>query len=87
MKKYLYIFKMELMTNFQYIFNILTHFIGTFILLYIFMNLWGYIYSDPDELINNYSLHQMLWYVVFTEVLYGILGGRENEIVDFVGLH
>ena len=77
MRKYLYIFKMEIMANFQYAFNILTHFIATFILLYIFMNLWGYIYSDPNEVINGFSMNQMIWYVIVTEVLWGIIGGRK----------
>ena len=77
MKKYFYIFKMEIMANMQYIFNIVTHFISTFILLYIFMNLWNYIYSDPGEIINNYSLTQMIWYLIFTECLWGVIGGRK----------
>ena len=77
MKKYLYIFKMEVMANLQYFFNIFTHFIGTFILLYIFMNLWGYIYSNPDEVINGFSINQMIWYVIVTEVLWGIVSGRK----------
>lgn len=77
MKKYFYIFKMEVMANLQYFFNIFTHFIGTFILLYIFMNLWGYIYSDPDEVINGFTINQMLWYVTLTEVLWGIVSGRK----------
>ena len=70
MKKYIFIFKSEIMTNFQYILNILTHFIGTFILLFIFLNLWQYIYSDPDKLINGYNMNQMIWYVIVTEVLW-----------------
>ena len=61
MKKYIFIFKSEIMTNFQYILNILTHFIGTFILLFIFLNLWQYIYSDPDKLINGYNMNQMIF--------------------------
>lgn len=77
MKKYLFIFKSEVMSNFQYITNIIVGFIGYFLILYIFLNLWKYIYSDPSELINGYSLNQMIWYVIFTEVIWSVLGGRK----------
>ena len=77
MRKYLFIFKSEVMSNLQYISNILFGFIGYFIMLYIFLNLWGYIYSDPSELINGYSFNQMLWYVIFTEVIWSVLAGRK----------
>jgi len=76
MKKYLFIFKSEIMTNLQYVFNLITGFIGYFILLFVFLNLWQYIYSDPNELINGYSMNQMIWYVVITEILWGSLSGR-----------
>ena len=75
MKKYLFIFKSEVMSNLQYVFNILTSFIGYFLILFIFLNLWQYIYSDPNEIINGYSMNQMVWYVIITEILWGILGG------------
>ena len=48
MRKYIYIFKSEVMSNLQYIFDIMIGFIGYFIILYIFLNLWQYIYSDPN---------------------------------------
>ena len=76
MKKYIYIYKSELMTNLQYTFNIITGFIGYFIHIFIFLNLWKYIYSNPNELINGYSMNQMVWYVIVTEFLYSVLGGR-----------
>jgi ABC-2 type transport system permease protein len=65
------------MSNIQYIGNIVVGFIGYFFMLFIFMNLWNYIYSDPNELINGYSLNQMMWYVIFTEVIWSVLGGRK----------
>jgi ABC-2 type transport system permease protein len=76
MKKYLFIYKSELMSDLQYVFNILFGFIGYFILLFIFFNLWQYIYSDPDEIINGYTMNQMIWYVVITEILWMSLAGR-----------
>lgn len=77
MRKYLYIFKSELMSNLQYLFNILTGFIGYSIILFIFLNLWQYIYSNPNEVINGYTMNQMIWYVIITEILWSILGGRK----------
>lgn len=77
MKKYLYIFKSELMTNLQYIFDILVGFISYIIMIFIFLNLWNYMYSDPNELINGYSMNQMIWYVIITEILWMSLGGRK----------
>jgi len=77
MRKYLYIFKSELMSNLQYLFNILTGFIGYTIILFIFLNLWKYIYSNPTEVINGYTMNQMIWYVIVTEILWSILGGRK----------
>ena len=77
MRKYLFIFKSELMSNLQYVFNILVSFIGYFIHIYIFLNLWEYMYSDPSEVINGYTMNQMIWYVVITEILWMSLGGRK----------
>ena len=31
----------------------------------------------PNELINGYSMHQMVWYVIITEILWMTLGGRK----------
>ena len=86
MRKYIYIFKTELMTNLQYAFDILIGFISYCILIFIFLNLWQYIYSDPNELINGYSMNQMIWYVIVTEILWMSLGGRKlcKKICDDV---
>jgi len=86
MRKYLYIYKSEIMSSLQYVANIFINFIGYFILIFIFFNLWEYIYSNPDELINGYSKSQMIWYVVLTELFWKTLGGRTlcKKIVEDV---
>lgn len=76
MKKYLYIFKSEIMTNLQYTFDLLLGFIGYIIHIFIFLNLWQYIYSNPEELINGYNMNQMIWYVIITEIIWTAVGGR-----------
>ena len=77
MRKYLYIFKSELMSNLQYVSNILVGFIGCLIILFIQFKLWQYIYSDPNELINGYNMNQMVWYVVITEIIWMSVSGRK----------
>ena len=77
MRKYIHIFKSELMSSLQYIANIFISFIGYFIHIFIFINLWDYIYSNPDELINGYSKIQMIWYVIITEIVWSVVGGRK----------
>ena len=86
MKKYLYIYKSEIMSNLQYIFDIIVGFIAYCIMIFIFLNLWKYIYNDPNELINGYSMNQMIWYVIVTELLWMSLGGRKlnHKICDDV---
>jgi len=77
MKKYLFIYKTEVMSNLQYIFNIFIGFIGYFIMMFIFLNLWKYIYSDPNEVINGFTMNQMIWYIIITEILWSTIGGRK----------
>ncbi len=86
MRKYLFIYKSEIMSELQYVFNILIGFIGYVIILFIFLNLWKYIYNDPNELINGYNMNQMIWYVIITEILWSSLGGRKlcRKICDDV---
>ena len=86
MRKYLYIFKSNLMTNLQYIGNITIGFITYFVVIFIFANLWKYIYSDQSKLINGYSMEQMIWYVILTEILWYATSGRKlcNKISDDV---
>ena len=76
MRKYLFIFKSQVMTNLQYISNVFFGFIICLILYFIFFNLWTYIYSDPNEVINGYTMNQMIWYVIVTETLWNVLSGR-----------
>lgn len=86
MKKYLFIIKTQMMSNLQYVFNIVFGFIGYFIMLFILFHLWQYLYSDPNELINGYDMKQMTWYVIITEILWMTLGGRKlcNKISNDV---
>lgn len=76
MKKYLFILKSELMSNLQYVANFLIGFVTFVVMIYIFLNLWQYVYADPNQVINGYTMTQMVWYVCITEILWMSLGGR-----------
>ena len=86
MRKYIYIFKSELMSSLQYVSNLFINFIGYIIFIFVFLNLWNYIYTNPDEIINGYTKNQMIWYIVITELIYKIVEGRKfcRRIIDDV---
>ncbi len=78
MRKYLYIYKATLIENLSYIANILLGFINFFVMMFVFLNLWEYIYSDNTQIINGYTMQQMIWYVLLTEILWY---GSRNKIL------
>lgn len=80
MKKYIVIFKATLIESLQYIMNIILGFITFFIVLLVFLKLWQYIYTDGDHLIAGYSLNQMIWYVIITEIMW--FGSRNKTLTS-----
>jgi ABC-2 type transport system permease protein len=70
MKKYLYIYKATLIENLTYIPNILLGVVNFIVMMFVFLNLWEYIYSDSSQIINGYTMGQMIWYVLITETLW-----------------
>ena len=78
MKKYLYIYKATLIESLSYISNIFLGFINFFVMMLIFLNLWQYIYSDSTQIINGYTMEQMIWYVLITETLWF---GSRNKVL------
>lgn len=80
MRKYFHIYKTTLIESVQYISSTFINFISFFIMIYVFINLWQYVYSDPNELINGYSVNQMIWYVLFGELLW--FGTRNKTLTD-----
>lgn len=58
--------------------NILLGFFTFFMILFVFMCLWDYIYSDSANIINGYSKEQMIWYVIFTEIIW--FGSRNRTL-------
>lgn len=80
MRKYLFIYKATLMESLQYIWNVLMGFVTFFLLIFVFLNLWQYIYSDSDKLIEGYSMSQMIWYVILTEIMW--FGNRNGLLIN-----
>ena len=80
MRKYRFIFKTTLIESLQYVMNIVLGFVTFFIILFVFLNLWQYIYSDSGKLINGYSMNQMIWYVIITEIMW--FGTRNNTLIN-----
>lgn len=78
MRKYLYIYKATLIENLSYVINIILGFIQFFLTIFIFISLWQYIYSDSSQIINGYTLEQMIWYVLIAEILWY---GTRNKIL------
>jgi len=77
MRKYLYIYKSEIMSTLQYVSNILVNCIGYITHIFIFFSIWNYIYDDPGKIINGYSKEQMIWYVIITEIIWIAVSGRK----------
>lgn len=82
MKKYLYIYKTTFLDSIQYISSILFKFIGYFISIFVMFSLWSYIYSDPENIINGYSLSQMIWYILMAEII--TYGSNSSIIINEV---
>lgn len=84
MKKYFHIYKATLNESIQYISSILISFISFFIMMFVFINLWQYVYQDESQLINGYSMNQMIWYVLITEVLW--FGTRNKTLTKQISI-
>ena len=78
MRKYLYIYKSTLIENLSYIPNILFGFINFGVMMFIFLNLWQYMYSDGGQVISGYTIEEMIWYVLIAEILW--FGTRNKNL-------
>lgn len=69
MRKYAVIYRSVLMENLQYAANIAMGFISYIVFIFVFIQLWNYIYDAPGSLIAGYTKEQMIWYVIITEMI------------------
>ena len=80
MRKYLNIFKATLINELQYVSDIVLGFLSFLIKIFIFLQLWNYLYDDPSSLIAGLSKDQMIWYVIITEMIW--YGTRNKTLVS-----
>ncbi|MBR3134339.1 MAG: ABC transporter permease [Clostridia bacterium] len=76
MRKYTVIYMANLMSNLQYMANIIINSLGFIVHIFIFFHVWNYIYENPAELIYGFSKTQMVWYVTITEIIFCSVAGR-----------
>lgn len=70
MRKYLLIAKASIIEKLQYTGNLLGRFITYAIIVFMFTHLWRYLYNNGGDIIEGYSLAQMIWYVIMTELVW-----------------
>lgn len=78
MNKYLTVFKTSIKQESKTIGNALLQTFGFALIIYIFNELWSYIYGGNgySKVINGYSFEQMLWYLIVAEALTFALRGK-----------
>ena len=71
MNKYVSIYKTSLKQESKTIGNSLTSVVSFVVIIYIFKQLWQFIYggSGGGTLINGYTVKMMIWYMIMAEVL------------------
>ena len=74
----MYIYKATLIENLNYMSSVMIRFLNFIVMMFVFINLWQYIYSDSSQIINGYTMEQMIWYVLIAEVL---CFGTRNKIL------
>ncbi len=82
MKKYAVIYRSVFLENLQYTMNIALGLISYFIFIFVFINLWRYLYAEPGTRIAGYTKEQMIWYVMITEMLW--FGARSGAVAGQV---
>ncbi len=69
-RKYFSVFHTSFKQSKDVVVDILFGSICFLIFMYVFIQLWGYIYKkDTSSLINGYSLGQMIWYLIIAELI------------------
>ena len=70
MGKYAAVFKTSFKQESKTLTNTIVSVVSFFVIIFIFNELWGYIYgSGTGSTINGYSLKMMIWYMIAAEIL------------------
>lgn len=82
MKKYVVIYRSVFIENLQYAAQIMVGYISYFIFIFVFIQLWNYVYAAPGDRISGYTREQMIWYVMITEMIW--FGARSAAVAKQV---
>lgn len=71
MLKYFQIYKTSIKQERDTVVDTLLRAVSFFIIIFIFVQLWSFIYGEggTSSVINGYSLQQMIWYLITTELI------------------
>lgn len=82
-KKYFYVYKMALLEEYTYKYNVLISLPIYIAIITIFMGLWKNIFRElGNNIINGFSIFHMLWYLLISECLW--LSMASKTITDEV---
>lgn len=82
MRKYLTIFNTSFKQESKTLSNSLTSIISFIVIIYIFKELWQYIYSNSigSSMINGYTINMMIWYLIMAEIfMYSVRAGKVTK--------
>ena len=84
MNKYLTVFRTSFKQEKDAIINTLLRAVSFVLIIYIFLQLWGYIYGEGGSgtIIKGYNMGQMIWYLIITELI--TMSAKVNTIVRTV---
>lgn len=69
LRKYIDIVEVSISSNLAYIWSFLTKNLFLAFIIFVFLMLWKNIYSQKSGNIGGFSLNQMIWYLIFTEII------------------
>ena len=79
MNKYLSIFKTSVKQEQKTLSNSIVACVSFVVIIYVFYQLWGYIYgSGAGTIVNGYNLKMMIWYMIMAEVLMYSVNARKT---------
>ncbi|KAB3529145.1 ABC transporter permease [Alkaliphilus serpentinus] len=79
LNKYFHTFKISLANNLVYVANLITRNFFFVFIIFIMLMLWKNIYGQKGDMIAGFTLNQMIWYLIVTEM---VTLSRSNVFLD-----
>lgn len=67
--KYIHIFKTSLSSNLAYFGSFIIKNLFLVLIIFVYLMLWGKIYSQKGEVISGLTLNNIIWYLIVTEII------------------